>query len=226
MKAKEVMEVLRISRSTLYRFRKEEQIKCKRLPNGSYEYDGESVYEYLLKTLGKSPERKTVIYARVSTNKQKPDMENQLELLRNFCIANGWKIGGVYKDIASALSFEKRKDFEEMVKKILDYQVERVVISFKDRLTRAGFGFFQNLFTKYSTEIVVIHDYTKEKSEVDELMEEIFTLLHGFSMKFYSNRRKLREQIKQVMKKGGEDEECEGKTRRMHKKSRDNPNCK
>ncbi len=99
MKPKEVMEVLRISRSTLRRLRKEGKIKWIMLPNRRYEYDEESIYKYLLESMGKPPQRKTVIYARVSTQKQKQDLINQIEFAKNFCIAKGWRIDGIYKDM-------------------------------------------------------------------------------------------------------------------------------
>ncbi len=200
MKAKEVMELLRISRSTLNRLRWENKIKVNKLPNGYYDYDEKSVYEYLLKTTGKPVKRKTVLYARVSTNKQRRDLENQLELLKQFCLNNGWTIDGIYKDTASALDFDNRKDFNELFREILNYRIEKVVITYKDRLTRTGFNFFENLFRSYGTEIIVINNYTNEKSDTEELMEEIFTLLHSFSMKFYSSRRKIKKCLEEALK--------------------------
>lgn len=194
------MELLRISRSTLNRLRWENKIKVNKLPNGYYDYDEKSVYEYLLRTTGKPVKRKTVLYARVSTNKQKRDLENQLELLKQFCINNGWAIDGIYRDIASALDFDSRKDFNELIKEILNYRIEKVVVTYKDRLTRTGFNFFENLFRSYGTEIVVINNYTNEKSGTEELMEEIFTLLHSFSMKFYSSRRKIKKCLEEALK--------------------------
>lgn len=153
-----------------------------------------------LKTTGKPVKRKTVLYARVSTNKQKRDLENQLELLKQFCINNGWTIDGIYKDIASALDFDSRKDFNELIKEILNYRIEKVVVAYKDRLTRTGFNFFENLFRSYGTEIVVINNYTNEKSGTEELMEEIFTLLRSFSKKFYSSRRKIKKCLEEALK--------------------------
>ena len=199
MKASKVLEVLRISRITLKRLRDKGIIKAVRKPNGHYEYDEKSVYEYLLKSTGKQIERKTIIYARVSTRKQKKDLENQIELCKQFCISNGWKIHGIYKDIASALDFDNRKDFNQLIQEIMQYKVERVVISFKDRLTRTGFNFFENLFKTFGTQIVVINDYTNEKSDTEELMEEIFTLLHSFSMKFHSKRRTIKKCIENAI---------------------------
>ena len=200
MKAREVMEILRISRSTLRDLRKKGVLKANKLPNGHYDFDPESVYRYLLEKSGKPAERKTVIYARVSTPKQKQDLVNQIEVAKNFCIARGWKIDGIYKDVASALNFDKRKDFQLLLNEILSYRIAKVVITFRDRLTRTGFNFFENLFKRYGTEIVVINDYTNENSDTEEIIEEIITLLHSFSMKFYSNRRRIRKVLEDALK--------------------------
>ena len=66
------------------------------MANGQLDYDEKSVYEYLLSIKGKPTKRKIVIYTRVSTNNQKKDLENQIELLKQFCISNGWTIDGIY----------------------------------------------------------------------------------------------------------------------------------
>jgi predicted site-specific integrase-resolvase len=195
MKASEVMDVLNISRSTLYRLVKKGVIKVTRLPNGRLDYDEKSVYEYLLSMKGKLTKRKTVIYARVSTNKQKKDLENQIEQLKQFCISNGWTIDGIYTDIASALDFDDRKQFWKLFEKVLNHEIERVVISYRDRLTRIGWNFFENLFKKFGAEIVVVNDYQQDKTDAEEIFEEIITLLHSFSMKFYSKRRRIKHDI-------------------------------
>jgi len=198
MKPKEAMEVLRISRSTLRRLRKDGKIKALRLSNGRYEYDEESVYRYLLESTGKPPNRKTVIYARVSTPKQKQDLISQIEVAKNFCIARGWKIDGIYKDIASALNFDARKDFQLLLNEVLSYRVEKVVITYKDRLTRTGFNFFENLFGRFGVQVVVINDYVTERKDTEEIIEEIITLLHSFSRKYRSNRKKLKKAVEDV----------------------------
>ncbi|MDE6657049.1 MAG: hypothetical protein K2J88_00495 [Oscillospiraceae bacterium] len=78
MKAKEVLNVLKITRQTLTKYVKNGLIKTEILLNGRYEYDEESVYAFL----NKEVKRKTHIYARVSTPKQKRDLENQIKLLK------------------------------------------------------------------------------------------------------------------------------------------------
>lgn len=188
MKANETLELLHITRPTLCKYVKEGIIKITVLPNGRYDYDRDSIY----KLFNKGVDRKTYIYARVSTAKQKQDLENQVELLKQFCFSNGYIINGVYSDISSGISFEKRKDFFNMLDEVLTHRVERIVITYKDRLSRVGFELFKYLFKKFDTEIIVMSEIGSSKLDSKEIIEEIVSLLHCYSMKFNGNRRKER----------------------------------
>ena len=101
MLAKDVLRVLGITRPTLTKYVKTGIIRVTVLPNKRYDYNEEDVYGFLNKDM----KRKTFIYARVSTAKQKPDLENQISLLKQFCFSNGYTISGIYSDIASGISF-------------------------------------------------------------------------------------------------------------------------
>ena len=133
------------------------------MPNGLYDYNKEDVYKIFMRGV----ERKTYIYARVST--QKKDLESQIELLKQFCFDNGYKMHGVFSDIASGISFEKRKDFFKMLDDILAGRVERVVIAHKDRLSKVGFELFKYLFKKFNTEIMVMSEVGNEKLDAQEI---------------------------------------------------------
>lgn len=187
MLSKDVIRILGITRPTLTKYVKTGVIRVSILPNKRYDYKDEDVYAFL----NKDVKRKTFIYGRVSTNKQKLDLENQLIMLKQFCFANGYIISGVYSDIASGISFEKRKDFFCMLDEILEGRVERVVITYKDRLSRIGFGLFYYLFQKYNCEIIVMSEIGSRKLDSQEFFEEIVGLLNCYSMKLYSNRRSL-----------------------------------
>ena len=193
MKSKEVLELLQITRPTLNKYVKEGLIKTTTLPNGRYDYDSESVY----KLFNKGVERKTYIYARVSTPKQKNDLENQINLLKQFCFSNGYKISKIYSDIASGISFEKRKGFFLMLDDIISGKVERIIITYKDRLSRVGFELFYHLFKKYNCEIVIMSEIGSSKLDSEEIFEEIVSLLHCYSMKMYSKRKG--QKIKEVL---------------------------
>jgi len=78
----------------------------------------------------------------------KPDLTRQIETLEAFCLAKGITIDQVFSDVASGINFEKRKNFFSLLDLVLDGQVEKVFISYKDRLSRVGFSLFKQLFLK------------------------------------------------------------------------------
>ena len=101
---------------------------------------------------------------------------------------SGNTISAIYSHIASGISFEKRKGFFEMLDEIMDHRVEKVVITYTDRLSRVGFELFMYLFRKFKTEIVVISEVGNTKLDSEEVFEEIVSMLHCYSMKMYSKR--------------------------------------
>lgn len=82
-----------------------------------------------------------------------------------------------------------------MLDDILDHKVEKVVITYKDRLSRVGFELFSYTFKKYGTEIVVISDVWNKKLDSEEIFEEIVSLLHSYPMKLYSKRHINKKKI-------------------------------
>lgn len=190
MKTDKVLDILKIHRQTLHRYVKTGKIKYKGLPSGHYDYDEDSVY----KLAGLTEERKTVIYGRVSTQKQKKDLENQITLITEFSNKNGYKISKVYKDIASGISFD-RKDFKSMLDEIIVHKIKTVIIKDKDRLTRVSFDMWKSLFEQFDCELIVVNDIDKNESIEKEIFEDIISMLHCFSMRMYSSRRKKKLQL-------------------------------
>ena len=195
MKANEVLEILQISRPTLSKYVREGVIKVNVLPNGRYNYCDEDVYKFRYKGV----RRKTYIYARVSTRKQKKDLENQIENLKQYCFSKGYQLDNVFSDIASGISFENRTEFFKMLDDILNDKVEKVIITYKDRLSRVGFELFKYLFKKYNCEIEVVSEVGSKNLDSKEIFEEIVSLLHCFSLKLYSQRKltKLKKVIEE-----------------------------
>lgn len=194
MKAKEALKLLNVTRQTLYNYVKEGKVKTTQLHNGRYEYDDDSIYDLI----NNGVMRKNYIYARVSTKSQKKSLENQIDLLKNYCFQNGIVVNGIYKDIASGISFENRKAFFEMLDDILSKKVKYVIITYKDRLSRVEFDLFKHLFSKFGCEIIIMSDIGSEKLDSEEIFEEIVSLLHCYSMKLYSKRKE--DKIKKILK--------------------------
>ena len=195
MKSAKVLKILHITRQTLVQYVKRKEIRVVLLPNGTYDYNDDDVY----RKAGLVSERMNVVYARVSTAKQKADLENQVEVLVNFCNKNGVKVNKTYKDVASGMNFD-RKQFKVLLNEILDFKVGKLYITYKDRLSRISFDMFKRLFSEFGCEIIVIND-TDEKTDETEIFEEIISMLHCFSMRMYSRRRKRKlELIKEDLK--------------------------
>ncbi len=105
MKAKDVLKIMGITRSHLCRLVKQGKIGVTKQPNGYYIYDAEDVYKYI----GKKRRNLNVIYARVSTSKQKTDLARQIKTLENFCLTQGIKIDHVFSYVASGINARKTK---------------------------------------------------------------------------------------------------------------------
>lgn len=192
MKAKEVMEVLQISRQTLYRWRRDGVLPATELSSGRYDYNDESVYAIL----NKDVPRGVYLYARVSTPKQKADLKNQMQDLKSFAIANGYVVAGAFQDVASGISFEKRQEFFKLLDLVINHKVSKVIITHKDRLSRVGFEMFKQLFKAYHADIIVLSGIADDETNQDEIAIEVETLLNSFGIKLYSTRRK---QLKELL---------------------------
>lgn len=184
MKSNEVLKLLKISRVTLCKYVKNGKIRVEKEPNGYYKYNDEDVY----KILGKGDDgRLNVIYARVSTAKQKQDLENQIANNIAYLNSQGIKVDKIYSDIKSGMSLD-RKGFMELLSDVMDYKIKSVYISYKDRLARLSYELVTKLFNDYGTTIEIINNCESKNLE-QELFEDIMQTIHSFSMKMYSKRR-------------------------------------
>lgn len=198
MKRKDVCKILKVSPTTVDRWRNEGKLSTNIDHNGHFYYLEDEVYNIL----NKNKPRLNIIYARVSTHKQKNDLSNQSELIQQFCMKNGIVINKIFTDIGSGLDFSKRKEFTKLLDLVEDNKVKSIIISHKDRLARVGFDMFKSLFAKHGCEIIVMSEVNNEKTDELEIFEEMISLLHCFDMKMYSTRRKS---ILKILKETGAD---------------------
>ncbi|AXL33784.1 transposase [Campylobacter sp. BCW_6875] len=183
MKAKEVLKLLKISRVTLYKYVKSGKIRVTQMPNSSYLYNREDVY----RLANIKDEKLNVIYARVSTHKQKQDLKNQIENTIAFLNAKGIKVDKVYEDIKSGMTLD-RKGFMELLDDVMQKRISVVYIAYKDRLARLSYDLVEKLFNDNGARIEIINS-CENKALEQELFEDIMQTIHSFSMKMYSKRR-------------------------------------
>ena len=185
MKSKDALRLLKITRPTLTKYVKSGWITGTLQKNGFYDYNDDSIYKFL----NKDNKRLNVIYSRVSTQKQKSDLETQEQTLLNYTSNSGIKIGKSYKDISTGMNYD-RPSFIQLMEDVMSYKIDSIYVTYKDRFGRAAFNTIEKLFNSYGTKIIIISDIGITKSTENEFLEEIIALIHTFSMKMYSSRRK------------------------------------
>ena len=86
-----------------------------------------------------------MIYARVSSYKQKKDgsLDRQVERLRTYCSARGYRVVDVITDTASGLK-EDRAGLQRLFDVVEKRRADMVVVEFKDRLARFGFEYLKD----------------------------------------------------------------------------------
>ena len=187
LSSKEFRNKYRISSATLWRRVHVGTVKTKELYGTTYYLDEDPSSEASM----------NVIYCRVSNTKQQADLKRQETILREYCVSNGIIPDKVISDIASGMN-ENRKGLQELIGLVKDGKVKTVYVSYKDRLTRFGFNYFVYLFNLFGTEIKVVN-LTSEEDFQQELTQDFISILHHFSMKLYSNRRKEIKKLKSEM---------------------------
>lgn len=193
--AKDAKVFFNINATTLKKWKDSGKLKFKQFSSKKILYDIDSVTNE-----NNNINKKSVIYARVSNTKQYNDLQHQIETIKNYCLNNNIEISNIYSDIASGMN-ENRKDFNIMLDEVLNGNIDKVYILFKDRLTRFGFDYFKQIFSKYNTEIIVIDNFENSNQTFqDELTDDLISIIHHYSMKLYSNRGQKFKEIEKMLK--------------------------
>lgn len=93
----------------------------------------------------------------------------------------------IFSDIASGMN-ENRKGLNSMLSLVFNKEISKIVISHKDRLSRFGFGYLENICEKFGVKIEIVN-LEDDKNFQDELSEDLIAIIHHFSMKFYGKRK-------------------------------------
>ena len=102
------------------------------------------------------------------------------------------------KDVGSGLK-EDRRNFQKLLKMVMNKEVSKVIIAYPDRLTRFGFKTLEEFFKSYGTEIVVVN--REEKTPQEELVEDLITIISHFAGKLYGMRSHKYKKVVEDAKK-------------------------
>ena len=117
-----------------------------------------------------------IIYARISSPKQKQsgELEQQVEVIlkHNHNLQNPI----ILKEVGSGLN-EQRPKLQQLLKMVLNNEVNKIYMTHKDILARFGFDYLKYIFEEIGVEIVTLYEGNyenlteKEKTEINEKKE-------------------------------------------------------
>ena len=192
----EAAELLGVSTRTIRRWESEGRIKAIRTEGNHRRFE-------VSELLGKHQDASlTVAYARVSSNDQKEDLKRQAIVLEAFCSKNGWSYE-LISDLGSGINYRK-KGLIRLIKLICSCQVERLVLTHKDRLLRLGSDLIFTLCEIFGTEVVVINR-TEDSTFEEELTKDVLEIITVFSARLYGSRSGKNKQIVQELKEVAKD---------------------
>lgn len=151
------------------------------------------------------PERIVVVYARVSANENRPNLDTQADRLSAYCAAKGWKINRVVKEVGSGINDGRKK----LLALLADPTVTIIVVEHKDRLTRFGFKYIETLLAMQGRSIEVVNI---TQNPIEDLVADMVSILYSFSARLYGQRRAKRKteqivkelELQAQIQKGGE----------------------
>lgn len=168
---------------------------------GTRYYSQEQLNNFLGLKIKTKINKKIIGYCRVSSNKQKDDLERQIENVRTYMFAKGYQFE-IITDIGSSINYNK-KGLNQLIDMITNSEIDKIVILYKDRLVRFGYELIENLCEKYGTTIEIIDN--TEITEEQELVEDLIQIVTVFSCRLQGKRaNKAKKMIKELI----EDDTC------------------
>jgi len=121
-----------------------------------------------------------VVYARVSSNDQKPDLDRQVARIVEAVTSRGLRVSKTVTEIGSGLNGHRPK-----LKRLLsDSSVKLIAIEHKDRLMRFGYEYIESALQSQGRGLIVIDN----KELKDDLVEDMISVLTCFCARLYGRR--------------------------------------
>jgi len=171
---------LGISQHTLRTYAEQKKIETIRTPGGQRRYN---VDKYVSEQIPEpATHGKSIIYARVSTRKQRRDLDHQVDFLKskfpNF---------DVITDIGSGVNFNRR-GFKRILELAMSGNVETLAVAHKDRLCRIAFDLVEWFLRRHGCKTIVVQDSQIHEGPDAEFVDDVISIIHSFSARTYGHR--------------------------------------
>ena len=130
-------------------------------------------------------------YARVSSSQNKDNLDKQQSRLIDYANAKGYKTLFNVKEIGSGLNDSRPL----LIKLLRNDSIDIILVEHKDRLTRFGFKYIEELLDTKNRKIEVINNITDDK---DDLIQDFISVITSFCARIYGQRRGKRNTEKLI----------------------------
>lgn len=195
LRMNEVSEITGLAQSTLrLMHRKGELVPAKVSSGGTRYYSDEQIKEYMgIETVSK---RIVIGYARVSSRKQEDDLNKQIENLKTYMFAKGYSFE-IITDVGSSINYSK-KGLTNLLERIHNGEVSKVVVLYKDRLVRFGFELLETVCKLNDCEIEIVDNSPKTNEE--KLVNDLVKVVNVFGSELKGKQSKLIKQFVEGLK--------------------------
>lgn len=180
-------EYIGVTPQTLRKYTREGIIPHLKNAGGQYLYTIKDLNDYLgIPNDDPNNQPPRIAYYTRSSSGQDATHKSQLEILN----AKYHKTYGppvlIVKDNASGLK-DNRRGLEKLISKAKNGEFNKLAVTHKDRLTRFGFHYLEELFNQLGVELLIA-DEDDKKTLHEELMQDFMSLIASFSGKYYRLR--------------------------------------
>jgi len=179
----EIKKILGVSDGTLREWADSGKIKSFRTPGGQRRYEVSDLFKGppTVKNAVVEKPKQGIVYARVSSGKQRDDLDRQIAFLR---IKYPDHI--VIADIASGINW-KRKGLKTILELANKGDIYEVVVAARDRLCRFAFELIEHILSINSVRITVLDAI--EMSPEQELSDDLLSIVQIFCCRRNGKRR-------------------------------------
>jgi predicted site-specific integrase-resolvase len=136
-----------------------------------------------LDELDKREDKININYVRVSSHGQKDDLERQTAM-----IMEKYPDNILIKDIGSGLNMNK-PGLNKIIKLAIKGKINKLVVVYKDRLTRFGYELLENLIKDYSNGEIIIMNKKEDMTPEEEMVLDMMQIMNVFIAKMNGLRK-------------------------------------
>ena len=184
---------LGISTKTLRRWTDTGKIKFERSPTGQRRFFLADILRITPRDFNQLDDRITINYARVSSHDQKADLVRQVQVLEAFSATNGWQFETI-QDLGSGLNYNNR-GLQKLLKRIMQGDVGRLVLTHKDRLLRLGAELVFAMCAEFETEAIIINKSKESVTFEQELVQDMIELITVFCARLYGSASQKNQKL-------------------------------